>query len=342
MNVAPTKVSVVNIGESANPVEEPVDSTSALLETIIPMVLPVVRRAVSKSLIESGSILRDEEPLDTYDERSPDDDLPIGPIRVQIESIAMMDTQTVIRDMKRAPHFKWPEKDNVEELMKNKPHVGRQMIVFDFVGFDIVIPLGRGIEYTFPAQFLGFKTNIEIGCGGQIKEASVQLRVPNMRVWFINKTRKLYVAFMDRPQFIPNIHVNADRGKGDFFNLEFMEEGELDDVAESILAGYGPDFKQKTTQNKNAKNKKNWVGAAIGKQISNLIEMSSGSGGKKSALEIDLSATIQASIDAAFGKPRPVEVIKGDIARLEKELELSMKQKEVRQDDSININDQMV
>ena len=310
---------------SSKPLDEPMDSTSALLETIIPMIVPTVRKAVSKSLIESGSILRDEEPIERFDENGPEDDLPIGQIIVNIESITVMDKRTVMNDMKRASNFNWPEKDNVDEYMTNKPGTGRQMIVFDLNGFDLVIPLGRGIEYTFPAKLpLGIKTNIEIGCGGSIKEASIRMIIPKMRIWFVNKTRKLYVAFMERPQFTPNLHVNADRGKGDFFDFEFNEEGELDDMVESILAGFGPGFEKKVEQS-TYKTKKNWVGDVIGKQISSLVEKAVGSGGHQSALEIDLSQQIQSSINAAFGKPRPVDEIKAHIAILEEELERALK-----------------
>lgn len=332
---APTKISIGNVGESTNALEQPNDSTSALLESIIPIVLPIVRRAVSKSLIESGSILRDEEPIEKFDESSPDDDLPIGPIRLQIESISVMDINTVMKDMKKAPNFKWPEKDNVQELMANKPGAGREMIVFDFIGLDMVIPLGPGIEYTLPAQLpMGIKTNIEIGCGGSIKEASVRMYLPKVRIWFCNKTRKLYVAVMEIPQFVPNIHVNADRGNGDFLHFEFKEEGELDNVVEMMLAGFGPGFEKKPSKTK-LKKKKQWVGDVIGKQLSYLLDKIGGSGGNAHALEIDLSTAIQSSIDAAFGKPRPVDEIKVDIARLEKELELSMKLKdEARQEES--------
>ena len=263
--------------------------------------------------------------------------LPIGPIEVNIENICVMDRQTLQKDMKANPEFLWPEAEHAMELMKNVPGTGRDMIVLDLLHFSCLIPFGEGIELAFPADLpFGIKGKIEVGSGGEITHPFVELHVPKLRIWFVSKTRKLYIAVLGgRPRLVPNLHVNADRGKGDFLNLILKEDGNLDEVVEAILLGFGPKPKDTSKgQQKNSsgsgKNEEtsgsgSWIANAVGKKISQIVHQSmTGKEGQHRPLEIDLSEAIESSIDMALGKPRAVEAIKADIAFLEKELALAI------------------
>jgi len=266
--------------------------------------------------------------------------LPIGNIEVTIENVCVMDPSTVQKDMASHPEFLWPEKGNdIPSLMKNVPGIGRKMIVLDLIGFNCLIPLNPGMELCFPAELpFGVKANVEIGCGGDVQDAWVRLEIPRVRIWFVSASMKLYVAVMDRPRLTPNLHVNADRGKGDFMNLVLQEDGNLDDVVETILAGFGPKPKKqdesKLKKEKDdqklstaaASSSSSWIGSVVGKKISEMVrESMGGKADEHCPLEIDLSGTIQASIDAAMGKIRSVDAVKADIAILENELDLAIK-----------------
>jgi len=127
---------------------------------------------------------------------------------------------------------------------------------------------------------------------------------------------------MDKPQLTPNIHINVDKGKGDALNFQLTEDGSLDDVVETVLSRFGPKLKDSTKKNKESKKKTSWAGVAAGKTIARLLQHSMGGKLCKNApLEVDLSDTIQVTIDSAMGKPRPVAAVKADIEILQKELE---------------------
>jgi len=360
---------------SSSAAPSPDGSTSALIESIIPLVLPLVRKAISKQLIQDGSVLFEEQPLTLAAAGIGEEDdlgtmmvgsissspaesdggtgntpatavaapvLPIGNIEVTIENVCVMDHITVQKDMVSHPEFHWPEKGNdIPSLMKNVPGIGRKMLVLDLIGFNCLIPLNPGMELCFPADLpFGVRAHVEIGCGGDVKDAWVRLEIPRMRIWFVSASMKLYVAVMDRPRLTPNLHVNADRGKGDFMNLVLQEDGNLDDVVETILAGFGP--KPKKQDESKSKTKKemydqqsstaaassstSWIGSVVGRKISQMVrESMGGKADEHCPLEIDISGTIQASIDAAMGKIRSVDAVKADIAILERELDLAIK-----------------
>jgi hypothetical protein len=361
--------------------EEPNGTTSALIETILPLILPVIRAVISNQLLQDGCVLRDEIKVPfkqtesnpnsqpKKDKKIEDEFLPIGPIEINIGHIFIMDSKTVIEDMKLDSQFHWPEKDCVKELMKVVPGYGRKMIVMDFCDFQCQIPLGQGIELAFPLELplMGSNVVLEVGSGKGVPDPWIKLKVPKMRIWFVTPTRKLYVAFMDRPQLIPNLHVNLDRGKGDFLDFVLKEDGSLDDVVETVLCSFGPkNFTSTTTTKDNNKknirgstnsnrsntmsqaiapnsngNKKmntstevgttSWVGNALGSIISRILLKSMSKTGERCPLEIDLSDMIQSSLDAVMGIPRPVDVIKADIARLERELKEATKASQQQQ-----------
>lgn len=299
----------------------PDSSTSALVESVLSIMLPLVRKSLSNQLINDGSVIHHEEPVTTFDEEN----MPIGRIEINIEDVLVQNRSAVLKDIETFPNFQWPEKKRTEELMVNTPGEGRQMIVLDLVGFDCKIPFEEGFELTFPAELpMGIKSALEVGCGGKVKKAWIRLLVPKLRFWFVTPTRKAYVAFMGRPQLTPHLHVNADRGKGDFFDITFTEDGSLDDVVEAVLSGFGPE-KFNATKPSTSKTFSSWVGNAVGKKIGQLAQSMMGDyKGKNGPIEIDLSETIQFAIDSAMGIPRSVEAVKADIALLEKELERSI------------------
>ena len=210
------------------------------------------------------------------------------------------------------------------------------MIVLDLVELDCLIPLNKGMELSFPAELpFNSKAKIEIGCGGDVKEAWVRLEIPRVRIWFISRTMKLYLAIMERPRLTPNLHVNADRGKGDFMNLVLREDGNLDDVVETILSGFGPRQKKgkevrtgagtSGSASTSTSASTSWIGNAVGKKISQMVrEALGGEADEHRPLEIDLSDTIKSTIDTVMGKARSVDAVKADIAILEKELVLAI------------------
>ena len=67
--------------------------------------MPVVRRVLSKSLIENGTLLRDEEPIakDSYDIFMDDKELPLLPIKMDVDEFDIVDYDTLQADMERHP-----------------------------------------------------------------------------------------------------------------------------------------------------------------------------------------------------------------------------------------------
>ena len=149
----------------------PDDSTSALVESILPLVLPVARKAVCKRLIVDGSVLCNEQPVTSFDES----DLPIENIELKIDDVLVVDRKTIQSDMKADSDFEWPEQDRANTLMQNIPGKGRDMLVVDLVGFNIMIPFGAGFEFTFPLELPGTKGALEVGCGGSIKKGWIRM-----------------------------------------------------------------------------------------------------------------------------------------------------------------------
>jgi hypothetical protein len=299
---------------------EPDDSTAALVQSIIPMILPIVRKAVCKQLIDDGSVLYNEKPVLIFDENK----LPLDTIQLQIDDVFVMDRKSVQRDMQSDLDFEWPMKDKANEMMRTIPGQGREMLVLDLVGLNFLVPFNEGFEFKFPVDLPmgGGKGDLEVGCGKTIEKASFSLVVPRLRVWFVRSTHMCYIAFMEKPSLTPNLNVNIDRGKGDFMSVNLTENGSMDDVVETILSRFGPKLKNYKKKEEDSKQKSNWVGVSAGKAIAHIVQRSMGvKGGKSAPLEIDLSPTIQASIDTAMGKPRPVAVVEANIQLLQKELE---------------------
>ncbi len=297
----------------------PDESTAALVDSIIPLVLPIVRKAVCSRLITDGSVLYNENPVTSYEE----DKLPIETIKLKIDDVLVMDRKTMKNDMKEHTDFDWPEQKKAMELMKNVPGKGREMIVLEFVGLDCMVYFGAGFEFKFPLNLpAGRKGSLEVGSGGSIKRGWFRLMVPRIRFWFVSSSRKCYIAFMEKPQLTPNFHANLDKGKGDFMNIEFTEDGSLDDLVETLLSRFGPMSKdsKKTAMENDAK--VSVVGVSVGKLIAQLAKYSmGGSIGKNAPLEVDMTDTIQQIMDVAMGIPRSVSAIEADIEVLQKELE---------------------
>ena len=220
---------------------QPCQSTGTLIESILPLVLPIVRKAVNTQLIKDKSVLYNEELVEEMPSRASSIPLPIGEIQVNIDNVFVMNYQSVQEDMEKYPKFAWPEKDNLKDYMKNVDGKGRQSLVVDVVGLDMKLPLASGIEIQFPVD-LPFSKNahVEIGSGGKVTHPFVKMDIPRLRIWFIAKTKMLYVAIMEKPKLTPCLHVNLDRGNGDFMNIVLQEEGALDDIVETIMAGFGP------------------------------------------------------------------------------------------------------
>lgn len=302
---------------------EPDHSTSALIESILPLFLPLACQIASKTLISNRCIKKNEILVTTFDENAPTKELPIETIDVSIGDVLVIDRETLQKDMEKDPDFEWPEKRKINLLMDSIMGKKEQsLLVIDIVDLNCFIQLGNGIEITFPSN-IPLVGNLEIGSGGDVEKGSVKVSSGRLRVWFSNETKKCYIALMERPLLTPLLHVNADKGNGDNLNIYLKEDGSLDDVVETIMAGYGP--KDKLGDKKDGiSNISSMIGNALGKFVSSII------GSRNSGpLEVDLSMQIKASIDAALGKTRPVEQIQADIERLQKELEIATQKSKV-------------
>ena len=296
-------------------------STSALVHSFFAIAQPIIRRVISKKLIEKVGVLRDEVPVETYDEDQPDNTLPIKPITINFEDVHVIDPDTLQADMEAMPDFAWPEREKYRELMSHCSEGGSvDMVVLDLIDFDGELRMDKGVEVAVPVKGpFGTQMELEIGYGDDIEEGWVRIRVPKLRIWYVNETKKLYIAFMDRPDLIPCLNVNVDRGKGDFLSVNFTEEGGLDDVVEEVLSGFGPNLRQKRDASGSFVGTK--VGGLIVSALSKFKDMGNGK-----PLEVTMEQAIMKSINKAMGKTRPPEVIKADIKRLENELEQSMRE----------------
>jgi hypothetical protein len=298
------------------------NSTSALFQSLFVIAKPILRRVVSQILMDDVGLLKDEAPMEKYDRDQPDESLPIQPLSVQFQNVCVLDSKSLQKDMEAMPDFEWPERDNATVLMKQHGQGVGGMLVLDLMDFDAKVQFSKGIEMVLPVKGpLGMTGNLEIGSGGDIADAWVRIHVPKLRVWFVDETQMIYVAFLGRPNLIPHLHVNADFGRGEFCNVQVTEDGSLDDVVERILSGFGPN-NNKNPQEDNSTNSKqdtsfvgNTLGALIVHAMSGLQKLGNGR-----PIEVPLKEANQESVDIAL---RPVDVIKADIERLEKELELS-------------------
>ena len=295
-------------------------STSALVHSFFAIAQPIIRRVISKKLIEQVGVLRDELPVEAYDEDQPDNTLPIKPITINFEDVHVIDPDTLQADMEAMPDFAWPEQENYRELMTHCSEGGSvDMVVLDLIDFDGELRMDKGVEVAIPVKGpFGTQMELEIGYGDVIEEGWVRIRVPKLRIWYVNETKKLYIAFMDRPDLIPCLNVNVDRGKGDFLSVNFTEEGGLDDVVEEVLSGFGPNLKKRDSSS-------SFVGTKVGGLIVSALSKFKNMGNGK-PLEVTMEQAIMKSINKAMGKTRPPEAIKADIKRLETELEQSMRE----------------
>ena len=295
-------------------------STSALVHSFFAIAQPIIRRVLSKKLVEQVGVLRDEIPVEAFDEDQPDNTLPIKPITINFEDVHVIDPDALQADMEAMPDFGWPEREKYRELMTHCSEGGSvDMVVLDLIDFDGELRMGRGVEVAVPVKGpFGTQMELEIGYGEDIEEGWVRIRVPKLRIWYVNQTKKLYIAFMDRPDLIPCLNVNVDRGKGDFLSVNFMEEGALDDVVEEVLSGFWPNLKKPDSSS-------SFVGTKVGSLIVGALSKFKSIGNGR-PLEVTMEQAILKSIDKAMGKSRPPEVIKADIKRLENELEVSMRE----------------
>ena len=313
---------------------EPDHSTSALIESILPLILPLACQIASQTLVSQGCVNIKEMPVTTFDENAINE-LPIETIDVTIGDVLVVDRKTVKKDMEKDPDFNWPEKGRIDLLMKTIPgKKEKKLLVLDIVDFECFIQMGEGIEITFPSN-IPLVGNLEIGSGGDVKKGSIKFSSGRLRVWFSNETKKCYIALMERPSLTPFLHVNADRGNGDYLTIYLKEDGSLDDIVETIMAGFGPKHKlgSKMDIEQKKSSMSSTIGNALGKFVSTIIQKSyprtARGRGDNGPLEIDLSTQIKASTDAALGKARPVEQIQAEMERLQKELELATQETNV-------------
>lgn len=319
--------------------DENSSSSAVLIEALLPLILPIIRIAVSKRCVDGKIVQRHEVPIEELDEDNP----PIGPLEFSLGRVSVLDLETIERDATDMPEFSWPEQERWRILMESAPRVGRGLVVLDVIGSELRLGLEPGVEIRVPVIGpLGVTGDLEVGAGGSVDAACVRIEIPRVRLWIVPDTGKIYVVFMERPNIVPNLHVNADLGNGDIMDLEFIGKGSLDNVMESVLCGFGPSsltMKEDEKTIKTEKKMQNWIGNALGETISQFAGI-----GNNRPLVIDLHETIKNGINIALGIPRPAEVIRADIKVLEEELaateQSSKKRKtEICKEDVVNITD---
>lgn len=311
--------------------------TAAFLEALLHMILPLVCKSISKSLIDNEDdnltvLLNEKEiPKGGYGA----DVEVLKDIKFQCACITVVTPEALQKDMEQMPTFEWPEQERVVELMNKDA-----MTVLDLDQVSLKIMLGAGIEFAIPvANALGQPVMLEVGAGGEKigNDAYFKLNLPKVRVWVVlneqkenfvsTKTQvytKVSVAFIGRPEITPHVHINADRGKGDFLEMDLHEDGTLDDVVEEVLVGFGPSeyYKQhKEVKSKKPKGKENWIGKALGKQLSGLLGKHVNLGSNRPYV-MDMTEGITQSFS---GKPRQMHAIEKDIENLNLELEAARK-----------------
>jgi len=318
-------------------------STSAFFKSIFSVAEPIVRRVVSQILIDEHGVLKDEARIPAYKHDQPDDTLPIHPLELDFKDLRIIDQQTLALEEEQYPSFEWPTRDvDADDDGALKDGNPSDMLVLDLIDLSYKMRFQEGIEIIVPFEGpLGIAGNLEVGSGKSMKDAWLQLKVPKLRIWYSKTRMVLYIAFWDRPDMIPHLHVNADFGGGDRTNMNFTEKGSLDDVVEKILSGFSPkDLSKKkndeiqtgSSDSSNTKREKesfmgNRIGAALIKALSRFQNVGNGR-----PFELDLKDSIQPSIDNLLKKPRTQEAIKADIKALEMEL------KEVQDDDDVLLN----
>ncbi|CAB9511803.1 expressed unknown protein [Seminavis robusta] len=303
--------------------------TAALLQALVPMVIPLICKQVSQSMIDDPgqTVLLNEEPLKEGDKAPVLQD-----IQLKLTSMALVDPDTLKSDMEKMPKFAWPEANRYAHLMKNQ-----RMTVLDISALTLTILLGKGIEFAFPTvSTFGKKINLEVGCGGKNigDDAYFELHIPKLRLWIVLNEQiiqppstkkhvytKVYAALLGRPNLTPHVHINADRGKGDFFEMDLAEEGSLDEVVENVLMAFGPSEYKEEAEKDKKKTKDSWVGNALGKQIRKLLDKFVGLNENK-PYELDMTESITDSVE---GKPRQVADIEADLERIQQELEIAKK-----------------
>ena len=222
-------------------------STSQLLRIIFDAVLPRVRSDLCKGIItyaaahaneEVPRFIRKEEPVEKYDAN----DLPLGPLKLTSRSVVIVDAVQMKADMAKYPEFEWPSE--VIERMTKGSDGAMTMICVDLLGVDIEIRFAPHCELQWPLP-AGLK--LEVGSDGAVKEGSLAIVAPRLRVWYDLRSLDLLhgnngeymLAFMETPQVSPNLHVNVDLFGGEV-GMNVAESGILDDLVEVVLTGFGP------------------------------------------------------------------------------------------------------
>lgn len=319
--------------------------TAAFLEHVLDMVLPLVCQQTSKGMCEDPgqTILLNEEEIKEGEYADV-----IRQIGLTIENIKIVDVPTLTSDMEKYPTFEWPEKDRYRDLMSSDG-----MTVLDIDNLTLKICLGKGIEFSVPVtNTFGMPVTLEVGCGGRVigDDAYFELCLPKVRAWvvineqkqnFVSRHKhvysKVYVAFIGRPNLTPNVHINADRGKGDFFEMDLHESGSLDDIVENVILGFGPkEYYDQNPAPKHEKAKESWVGNALGKQLSKALGRFVELGHNKPYV-LDLTDTMTQSFS---GKPRQVKDIQANMAQLQAELEVAQAYYDAHPDEVIEAEEE--
>jgi len=306
--------------------------------SLLPVVLPAVRRVASSLLVREGMVLRDEREVAATDEEEEDGAwplsalahggdgrLPLGPIGLTLDGVQVVDAETLCADQESMPEFAWPEKELAMRMRDQQREREKtegdgdsspssddgRLLVLDVLGLVITLRLGEGIELQVPVDGpAGTSIQLEVGAGGTVRRPYIELSFPRLRIWYARDALTAYAAVMARPTIAPHFHVNADRGRGDFLHVEFSDPqgGGLDDVVESVLCGFGPSSLTCGGEHdkRAAGRRTNFVADALGRLVTKAIHRfggvdgGDGDGGHQ-PIKIDLAETVRPLLDAVLG-----------------------------------------
>jgi len=127
-------------------------SPSALIQALLPVVLPIAREFASQKLILEKTVVYEEGLVERLDKTH----LPVEPIDVSLHHIRVLTPESLEHDMKQTPEFGRPEGDRYRALMKQPDNLGTTdaatMVVFDITGVLLTLRLARGIEIAVPVE----------------------------------------------------------------------------------------------------------------------------------------------------------------------------------------------
>ena len=119
---------------------------SSLVHSFFAIGQPIIRRVLSKQLIEQIGVLLDEIPFEKWDDEMTDADMPLKPLSIQFEDVHVVTTEELWDDINDCPNFEWPERNSYKELMRHERAGGSvDMVALDLIEFEGEMRFAKGV-----------------------------------------------------------------------------------------------------------------------------------------------------------------------------------------------------